>query len=220
MFTCSKEGSGSAATVHPTGDCSTHTDTGLLRDWGESSRLSDVTDILGRSALADMDRWVVCPSTSPIVASAFRCYSFGTGTTKVELQFLQAKILFAPAKTTRSMLHSLQAGQRGSGADLTIHASMTYIGHGRCAERHTPRKASPVTLRFPLSVHRTDKRPNTATVRDANGAYVGLINRYFGGEWTNYCPNAATPTRVPVGPFPTMDAAFEAYRVACGDRLG
>jgi hypothetical protein len=81
----------------------------------------------------------------------------------------------------------------------------------------TERKRRGVDLVFPLGVHRHPKRPNTVTVRDANGLYVGLINRR-GKEWTNYhLETGALLTRVPVGPFSTMEAAFDAFRKALGD---
>ena len=55
------------------------------------------------------------------------------------------------------------------------------------------------------------------TVKDAKGIDVGLIHQRH-GRWTNYpSDDASVKTRVPIGPFPSMEAAFEAFRAALGD---
>ena len=73
----------------------------------------------------------------------------------------------------------------------------------------------PIVL--PLHVQKDPRRPNTTTVKDANGGDVGLIHRRF-GRWSNFPSDEATgKTHVELGPFPTMEEAFEAYRVALGD---
>ena len=72
----------------------------------------------------------------------------------------------------------------------------------------------PIVL--PLRVQIDPRRPNTVTVKDANGLAIGLIHQRQ-GRWTNYPDEASLKTRVPIGPFPSMDAAFEAFRAAlCG----
>ena len=73
----------------------------------------------------------------------------------------------------------------------------------------------PIVL--PLRVQKDPRRPNTVTVKDANGMDVGLIHQRH-GRWTNYPPDDATvKSRVPIGPFPSMEAAFEAFRAGLGD---
>jgi len=71
-----------------------------------------------------------------------------------------------------------------------------------------------VPIALPLRVQKEARRPNTVTVKDANGLYVGLIHRRY-GLWGNY-PDSAT-TSVPLGPFGSMESAFEAFRVAVGE---
>nr|MDP9324052.1 hypothetical protein [Acidobacteriota bacterium] len=73
-----------------------------------------------------------------------------------------------------------------------------------------------VPIILPLRVQKDPRRPNTVTVKDANGIYVGLIHRRY-GLWGNYPDNAVVPARIQIGPFRTMEAAFEAFRVALGD---
>jgi hypothetical protein len=46
---------------------------------------------------------------------------------------------------------------------------------------------------------------------------LGLIHQH-NGYWTNYPPDdESVKTRVPIGPFRSMEAAFEAFRSALGD---
>jgi hypothetical protein len=67
---------------------------------------------------------------------------------------------------------------------------------------------------LPLRIHTDPKRPNTVTVKDANGIYVGLIHYRF-GYWGNYPESRAAG--VALGPFRSMEAAFEAFRSALGN---
>jgi len=73
-----------------------------------------------------------------------------------------------------------------------------------------------VPIALPLHVQKDPRRPNTVTVKDANGLSVGLIHQRQ-GRWTNYPDDASLKARVPIGPFPSMEAAFEAFRTALGD---
>ena len=73
----------------------------------------------------------------------------------------------------------------------------------------------PIVL--PIRVHTDARRPRTVRVKDANGADLGLIHQY-NGYWTNYPPDEANvKTRVPIGLFRSMEAAFDAFRSALGD---
>ena len=70
---------------------------------------------------------------------------------------------------------------------------------------------------LPIRVHTDARRPRTVRVKDANGVDLGLIHQYH-GYWTNYPPDEpSVKTRVPIGPFRSMEAAFEAFRSALGD---
>jgi hypothetical protein len=70
---------------------------------------------------------------------------------------------------------------------------------------------------LPLRAQTDARRPKTVRVKDANGMDLGLIHQH-NGYWTNYPPDdASLKTRVPIGPFYTMEAAFEAFRRALGD---
>ena len=69
----------------------------------------------------------------------------------------------------------------------------------------------------PLRIQKDPRRPNTVEVQDANGMDIGLIH-YRLGRWSNFPSDEANAkTSVQLGPFPTMQAAFEAFRVALGD---
>ena len=70
---------------------------------------------------------------------------------------------------------------------------------------------------LPIRVHMDARRPRTVRVKDANGMDLGLIHQH-NGYWTNYPPDdESVKTRVPIGPFRSMEAAFEAFRSALGD---
>jgi hypothetical protein len=74
-----------------------------------------------------------------------------------------------------------------------------------------------VAIALPLRVERDPRRPNTVTVKDANGIELGLIHQRQ-GRWTNYpSDDPSVKTRVPIGPFLSMELAFDAYRVALGE---
>lgn len=70
----------------------------------------------------------------------------------------------------------------------------------------------PIVL--PIRVHTDARRPRTVRVKDANGMDLGLIHQH-NGYWTNYPPD--NESGVPIGPFRSMEAAFEAFRSALGD---
>ena len=73
----------------------------------------------------------------------------------------------------------------------------------------------PIVL--PIRVLTDARRPRIVRVKDANGVDLGLIHQYH-GYWTNYPPDEpSVKTRVPIGPFRSMEAAFEAFRSALGD---
>jgi hypothetical protein len=72
----------------------------------------------------------------------------------------------------------------------------------------------PIVL--PIRVHTDARRPRTVRVKDANGLDLGLIHQH-NGYWTNYPPDdESVKTLVPIGPFRSMEAAFEAFRNALG----
>jgi hypothetical protein len=61
------------------------------------------------------------------------------------------------------------------------------------------------------------RRPNTVAVKDANGRDVGLIHQRF-GRWSNFpSEEANAKTNVELGPFASIEAAFEAFKAALGD---
>jgi hypothetical protein len=69
----------------------------------------------------------------------------------------------------------------------------------------------------PLRIQKDPRRPNTVEVKDATGRDVGLIH-YRLGRWSNFPSDEANAkASVQLGPFPTMEVAFEAFRVALGD---
>ena len=69
----------------------------------------------------------------------------------------------------------------------------------------------------PLRIQKDPRRPNTVEVQDANGTEAGLIHQRF-GRWSNFpSDEVKATTSVQLGPFPTMEAAFQAFRVALGD---
>jgi hypothetical protein len=73
----------------------------------------------------------------------------------------------------------------------------------------------PIVL--PLHVHRDPRRPNTVIIRDANGRDIGLIHRRF-GRWSNFPSDEANAKRhVQLGPFSSLEAAFQAYCDALED---
>jgi hypothetical protein len=73
-----------------------------------------------------------------------------------------------------------------------------------------------VAIVLPLRIQKDPRRPNTVEVRDANRTEIGLIHQRF-GRWSNFPSDAVkAKTSVQLGPFPTMEAAFEAFRVALG----
>ena len=70
---------------------------------------------------------------------------------------------------------------------------------------------------LPLRIQKAPRRPNTVEVRDATGRDVGLIH-YRLGRWSNFPSDEANAkTSVQLGPFPSLEAAFEAFRTALGD---
>jgi hypothetical protein len=74
-----------------------------------------------------------------------------------------------------------------------------------------------VAILLPLRIQKEPKRPNTVEVKDANGRHVGLIHQR-GGSWSNFPSDEVNAKLgVALGPFPTMEAAFEAFRAALGD---
>jgi hypothetical protein len=74
-----------------------------------------------------------------------------------------------------------------------------------------------VAIVLPIRIQKDPRRPNTVEVKDATGRDVGLIH-YRLGRWSNFpSDEAKATTSVQLGPFPTMEAAFEAFRVALGD---
>jgi hypothetical protein len=69
----------------------------------------------------------------------------------------------------------------------------------------------------PLHVQKDRRRPNTVIIRDANGRDVGLIHRRS-GLWSNFPSDEANAKKpVQLGPFPSLEAAFQAYCDALED---
>ena len=67
---------------------------------------------------------------------------------------------------------------------------------------------------LPLRIQKAPRRPNIVEVQDANGMDVGLIHQRF-GRWSNFPSDEVNATTsVQLGPFPTMEAAFDAFRTA------
>jgi hypothetical protein len=75
-----------------------------------------------------------------------------------------------------------------------------------------------VAIVLPLRVLRDHRRPKTVVVKDAKSRDVGLIHQR-NGLWMNYPSEEANRllAPVPIGPFLTMESAFEAFRTALGD---
>jgi len=68
-----------------------------------------------------------------------------------------------------------------------------------------------VAIVLPLRIQRDHRRPNTVIIKDANGTDVGLIHRRF-GRWSNFPSKEANAKKpVQLGPFDTLEAAFQAY---------
>jgi hypothetical protein len=67
---------------------------------------------------------------------------------------------------------------------------------------------------LPLRIQKDPRRPNTVEVKDADGRDVGLIH-YRLGYWSNFpSDEVKAKTSVQLGPFPTMEGAFDAFREA------
>jgi hypothetical protein len=74
-----------------------------------------------------------------------------------------------------------------------------------------------VAIVLPLRIQKAPRRPNIVEVQDANGMDVGLIHQRF-GRWSNFpSDEVKVTTSVQLGPFPSLEAAFEAFRTALGD---
>jgi len=74
-----------------------------------------------------------------------------------------------------------------------------------------------VAIILPLHVQKDPRRPNTVIIRDASGRDIGLIHRRF-GRWSNFPSDEANAKKyVQLGPFNTLEAAFDAYCVALED---
>lgn len=70
---------------------------------------------------------------------------------------------------------------------------------------------------LPLRIQKDPRRPNTVEVKDANGRDVGMIHQRF-GRWSNFpSDEVKAKTSVELGPFATMETAFEAFLDALSD---
>ena len=72
-------------------------------------------------------------------------------------------------------------------------------------------------IALPLQLQVDPKQRRKAVVQDANGASIGMISHDDQG-WRNWHPQGGKNLRpVPIGPFPSLEAAFQAFRGAFGD---